>query len=139
MTLGRLARSVDVRRTLRAGRRRSGALCGLHVLDRPDGRGEDRPEGPRMTAVASRRVGDAVRRNRAKRLLREAARTLPWRSVDVVLVARAATPAATMPAVRTELAAHAAALGALATDAPASSGAATAARSGVGTSGGGRR
>lgn len=39
--------------------------------------------------VASRKVGAAVARNRAKRLLREAARTVTWRAgLDVVLVAR---------------------------------------------------
>lgn len=47
----------------------------------------------RFTVVASRRVGNAVRRNRAKRLLREAVRAQEWRSgIDVVLVAR--TPCA---------------------------------------------
>ena len=43
-------------------------------------------------------------RNRAKRLLREAARTVSFRpGVDVVLVARASCVSAAMPAVRREL------------------------------------
>jgi ribonuclease P protein component len=47
----------------------------------------------RLGVVASRVVGDAVRRNRAKRLLREAWRLNRYRfsaTVDVVLVARKA-------------------------------------------------
>jgi len=57
----------------------------VHVLER----GDDLPA--RLAVVASRRVGGAVQRNRAKRLLREAARTCSFRSgIDVVLVARAA-------------------------------------------------
>ncbi len=57
----------------------------LHVRDNDLG-------AARLTFVASRKVGTAVRRNRAKRLLREAARCVTWRDGhDIVLVARAAT------------------------------------------------
>lgn len=42
-----------------------------------------------MAVVASRKVGGAVARNRAKRLIREAARTIAWRpGTDLVVVAR---------------------------------------------------
>jgi ribonuclease P protein component len=96
----RLSRTADVQRVLRRGRSRSGDLLAIHALTRPDrgaadrGAGDGEPAVPggttRMTVVASRRVGGAVRRNRAKRLLREAARTRRWRpGLDVVLVARA--------------------------------------------------
>lgn len=51
------------------------------------------PDGLRVGVVASRKVGGAIRRNRAKRLLREAARHLAHRWIDrntwVVIVARA--------------------------------------------------
>ena len=49
-------------------------------------------DGPRIGVVASRRVGGAVQRNRAKRLLRETARRISGRLHDpntwLVLVAR---------------------------------------------------
>jgi ribonuclease P protein component len=49
-------------------------------------------EGPRVGVVASKRVGGAVERNRAKRLLRETARvlsgTLNHRNIWIVLVAK---------------------------------------------------
>ncbi len=84
-TIERLTGSADVRRVLRQGQRRSGRLMGVHGLQRtpPDG------STTRLTVVASRRVGNAVERNRAKRLLREAARGQVWRvGLDIVLVAR---------------------------------------------------
>lgn len=87
----------------------------VHVLDRPEG---ERPEGEgpgtRMTVVASRRVGGAVQRNRAKRLLREAARTRSWRAgLDVVLIAREACARSDAHRVGRELAELAGRLGAL--------------------------
>lgn len=49
-------------------------------------------KGPRLGLVASRKLGDAVRRNRAKRLIREVFRqapTLPGRQgIDVVVIPR---------------------------------------------------
>lgn len=105
----RLRRSVDVQRTLRRGSSRSGGLLAVHVLTRPAGEGvvaDALPEAPgaRLTVVASRKVGGAVRRNRAKRLLRESARSMRWRAgLDVVLVARAACAASDVHAVRAEM------------------------------------
>ena len=86
---GRLSRSEDVQQVLRRGRSSAGDLLALHRLERA---ATDAPgvSGARLTVVASKRVGNAVRRNRAKRLLREAARARSWRDdLDVVLVARA--------------------------------------------------
>jgi ribonuclease P protein component len=67
-----------------------------------------------MTVVASRRVGNAVQRNRAKRLLREAARTQDWRDgIDVVLVARSACVSSGLAEVTDELRTLGARLGVL--------------------------
>lgn len=73
----------------------------LRVRER--GSGDAAPA--RVAVVASRKVGTAVARNRAKRLLREAVRTVPLRpGVDVVLIARAPAAAAPAAAVRDEVA-----------------------------------
>ncbi len=79
----RLRPSGAISAVLAARHHRAGRLVVVHGRDRPD-------DGPaRVAVIASRKVGTAVRRNRAKRLLREAARSVRWRpDVDVVLIAR---------------------------------------------------
>ena len=85
-----------------------------HAAVRAPG-GADRP---RVAVIASRRVGGAVQRNRAKRLLREAVRGLPLRAdVDLVLVARPACLSARFEAVRAEVVSLARDLDVLVTDA----------------------
>jgi ribonuclease P protein component len=81
----RLRRTSDVRRVYDLGRSWSHPF--LVLVARPNGL-----DFSRVGVTASRKVGGAVARNRAKRLLREAARCLysqlasGW---DVMLVARA--------------------------------------------------
>lgn len=79
----RLTRSDDVRAVLRRGQRRAGDVVVVHVRRRDDAR------PGRVAVVASRRIGNAVTRNRAKRVLRAAvaAHGVPP-GVDLALVAR---------------------------------------------------
>jgi ribonuclease P protein component len=57
----------------------------VHAAERSNGAGGC----ARFAVIASRRVGGAVQRNRAKRRLRELIRQLPLRGeVDLVIVAR---------------------------------------------------
>mgnify|MGYP001144394880 CR=1 FL=1 len=81
----RLRRTSDVRRAYDEGRSWAHSL--LVLVTRPNGL-----DFSRVGVTASRSVGKAVARNRAKRLLREAARRLyPQFGVgwDVMLIARA--------------------------------------------------
>lgn len=87
---GRLTRSADFDRVFRKGRSYGDRHMVLHLFPRASDAGADDPDA-RVGLSVSRRVGNAVQRNRVKRVLREAARVevprLPA-SYDVVLVAR---------------------------------------------------
>ena len=77
----------DFERVFSRGRRFNDALLRVRVLDA----GEDH-EG-RVAFVAGKRIGGAVYRNRCKRVLREASRSLglPRRGYDIILFATPAT------------------------------------------------
>lgn len=79
-----LRRTRDVRAALSRG----WAVHGAHAVLRARARNDE--HGARWTVSASRRVGSAVRRNRAKRRLRAVMRetALP-EGVDLVVIARA--------------------------------------------------
>lgn len=108
VAIDRLRASNDIAAVLRARRSRAGRLVVCHARERGDA-GQ-----VRIATVASRKVGGAVARNRAKRLLREPARRLPWRAgTDIVLVARPPAASSTSQEVEAELERLAADLGLL--------------------------
>lgn len=97
--LDRLRSSRDFREVYRVGQKISGRYCLLFCRSRQD-------DAIRFGVTATRRLGNAVCRNRAKRLMREAVRhTAPMMmpGIDMVLVARPAILSARFQPVREHL------------------------------------
>jgi ribonuclease P protein component len=95
----RLLRSADFDRAMRSGRRASSEYLALFVSDNDVGR-------PRVGLAVSRKLGNAVVRNRIKRRLRELVRPLLTRTKggrDVVIVARARAVDAEFARLRQEI------------------------------------
>lgn len=88
--------SRDVETVFRCGRRAAHPVLIALVNPTSEGRGLN----GRVAFIAGKRLGNAVRRNRAKRVLRGAVARAggPWRGFDVALIAREST--ADVPAVK---------------------------------------
>jgi ribonuclease P protein component len=84
MRVMRLTRRADFDRTRRQGQAQGTPMCVVIALRRDSG-------PPRIGVAAGKRIGGAVQRNRAKRVLREGVRSL-YPSIapgwDIVLLAR---------------------------------------------------
>lgn len=89
---GTLTRKKEIERLFEQGR--AARTHFLTVIARDCGSGSDK-DG-RVMIVAGRSIGSAVRRNRAKRVLREAVRRAggPWLGYQVAVIARAGAIAA---------------------------------------------
>lgn len=87
MTTIKTSREID--RVFRDGARVSHPLITVIGATSP----AEAPAGGRVAFIAGKKVGGAVARNRAKRVMREACRHAggPWRGWDVALLARKET------------------------------------------------
>jgi ribonuclease P protein component len=84
MSTIRSSKEIDF--VFRSGRRAATPLVTILMTDTPHGR----DPGGRVAFIAGKRLGNAVLRNRAKRLLRAALRQAggPWPGHDVALIAQ---------------------------------------------------
>ena len=95
----RLTRSTDFKRVRRDGKSNAHPLIVLVAL-------ENQLSITRVGVTAGKRVGNAVKRNRAKRLMRAAARVLHpniKKGYDIIIIARKPIIQSKMPQVRAAL------------------------------------
>ena len=90
--MGTIKSSREIDTVFREAKRSAHPLIIVLATQTPEGRGRT----GRVAFIAGKKLGNAVVRNRSKRVLREAARRCegPWDGYDVLLVARPSTRAA---------------------------------------------
>ena len=103
----RLQHGHQFRSVYERGRKFDGRIAVLYVLDGPAGSaGQAAPEGRAVGVVASRKIGGAVVRSRARRLLREAYRLNKQKlktNLQIVMIARSAIKGKRLQDVEAEL------------------------------------
>jgi ribonuclease P protein component len=90
LQLGRLRTAAEFERVRDGGRRWRGRLCVLNAAKQPNSEGVN-SSLTRIGYITSKKIGKAVKRNRARRLMREAMRHLAGSIVeewDIVLIAQ---------------------------------------------------
>jgi ribonuclease P protein component len=87
--MGTIKSSGEIDRVFRTARRSAHPLIIVLATQTPEGRGHT----GRVAFIAGKKLGNAVVRNRSKRVLREAMRRCggPWPGYDALLIARPAT------------------------------------------------
>jgi len=90
---GTIKSSDEINRMFSEGRRfNTASMLAIVKKRRIDDNEQTNTPNGRIAIIAGKRMGNAPRRNKAKRRMREAARQAqaPWEGFDVVLVAREA-------------------------------------------------
>ena len=88
MKLKAVNKNTEFNRAYRRGQSFVDKTCVLYVV-------KNRCGHARFGITASKKVGNAVKRNRARRVIRESVRQLgidPNQSIDIIIVARSRTP-----------------------------------------------
>ncbi|MGD0016088.1 MAG: ribonuclease P protein component [Verrucomicrobiia bacterium] len=100
----RLQYGHQFRQIYERGRKVEGRLLALYLLDEPSAK--PAPSGRAVGVVTGRKLGGAVQRNRARRLLREAYRLNKHKlkpNIQIVMVARYGIRGKRLPDVEAEL------------------------------------
>jgi ribonuclease P protein component len=87
--MGTIKSSREIDQVFKEAKRSAHPLIIVLATKTPEGRGRT----GRVAFIAGKKLGNAVVRNRSKRVLREAARRCegPWAGYDILLIARPAT------------------------------------------------
>ena len=87
--MGTIKSSREIDTVFREAKRSAHPLIIVLATETPEGRGRT----GRVAFIAGKKLGNAVIRNRSKRVLRESARRClgPWSGYDILLIARSGT------------------------------------------------